>query len=121
MSDSIYDEPIYSYSRAQALEDGVLVDLCQLDPIRQAFKYPVACTDTVWGIIEAATKQAHQDLNGIAHDIATMAHLAIRLSKGGDTVRFKVSIAGETHTLKLHIGPGDTMDPVVTLMLPSED
>jgi hypothetical protein len=121
MSDSIYGEPIYSYSRAQALEDGVLVDLCQLDPIRLAFKYPVACTDTVWSIIEAATHEAHQDLNGISHDIATMAHLAIHLSSGGDTVRFKVSIAGETHTLKLHIGPGDTLDPVITLMLPSED
>jgi hypothetical protein len=121
MSDSNFGEAIYSYTRAQAIQDGVLVDLCQLDPIRRAFKYPVACTDTVWGIIEAATKQPHQDLDGIAHDIATMALLSIRISKGGDTVRFKVSIAGETHTLKLHIGPGDTMSPVMTLMLPSED
>ena len=121
MSDSIFGEAIFSYSRAQAIEDGVLVDLCQLDPIRRAFKYPVACTDAVWSIIEAATKQAHQDLNGIAHDIATMAYLAIRLSDGGDTVNFKVSIAGKTHILKMHIGPGDTEAPVMTLMLPSED
>lgn len=121
MSDSIFGEPIYSYSRAQAIADGVLVDLSQLDPIRRAFKYPVACTDTVWGIIETATKEAHQDLNGIAHDIATMAYLAIRLNAGVDTLRFKVSIAGKTHLLKLHIGPGDTPEPVMTLMLPNED
>lgn len=121
MSDSIFGEPIFSYSRAQAIADGVLVDLSQLDPIRRAFKYPVACTDTVWGIIETATKEVHQDLNGIAHDIATMAYLTIRLNAGVDTVRFKVSIAGKTHALKLHIGPGDTAEPVMTLMFPNED
>jgi hypothetical protein len=80
----------------------------------------VACTDTVWGIIEAATQQAHHDLNGIAHDIATMAYLAIRLSDGGDTVNFNVGIAGKPHVLKTHIGPGDTPEPVMTIMLPNE-
>jgi hypothetical protein len=121
MSDSIFGETIYSYSRKQAIEDGVLVDLTQLDPIAQAFKYHMACTDTVWRIIEDANTQSHQDLNGIAHDIATMAHFAIRLSKGGDTVNFKVSIAGRTHAFKLHMGPGDEGEPVVTLMMPKED
>ena len=120
-NDSIFGDAIYSYSRAQALEDGVLVDLTQLDPIRRAFKYHVACTDTVWNIIESATQIEHQELNGIAHDIATMAIFAIRLGKGGDRVNFKVSLAGKTHTFKLHIGPGDTPEPVITLMLPNED
>jgi hypothetical protein len=121
MTDSMFGETVYSYSRKQAIEDGVLVDLTQIDPIRRAFKYHVACTDTVWNIIEATTKLAHQDLNGIGHDIATMALFAIRLSKGGDTIKFKVSIAGTTHVFKLHIGPGDTAAPVITLMLPNED
>lgn len=120
-NDSIFGDVIYSYSRKQAIEDGVLLDLMQLDPIRRAFKYHVACTDTVWNIIESATKVAHQDLNGIAHDIATMSLFAIRLGDGGDRVNFKVSIAGKTHVFKLHIGPGDTPEPVITLMMPNEE
>lgn len=120
-NDSIFGDAIYSYSRAQAIEDGVLVDLTQFDPIRRAFKYHVACTDTVWHVIEAATKIDHQDINGIAHDIAMMAIFAIRRNSGGDRVIFKVSIASRTHVLKLHIGPGDTAEPVITLMMPNED
>jgi hypothetical protein len=121
-SNNPFGEVVYSYSRKQAIEDGVLVDLTQIETIRRAFKYHVACTDTVWAIIEAATKQSGQDLDGIGHDIATMAILTIRGHRGPcDLVLFKVAIAGRTHTLKLHIGPGDTPEPVMTLMLPNED
>ncbi len=117
-----FGEVVYSYSRKQAIEDGVLADLTQIETFRHAFKYPIACTDTVWAIIEAATKQSGQDLDGIAHDIATMAILTIRGHRGpSDLIMFKVAIAGRTHTLKLHIGPGDTPAPVMTLMLPNED
>jgi hypothetical protein len=42
-------------------------------------------------------------------------------SDRSDTVRFQVIIAGTTHSLKLHVGPGDTPEPVLTLMLPTED
>lgn len=41
---------IYSYTRAQAIEDGVLVDLTAiaLDVCREHYKYPIACTSAVW-------------------------------------------------------------------------
>ncbi len=121
-NDSVFGDIIYAYTRKQAIADGVLVDLSTLDPIARAFKYHVACTSTVWAIIEDANTRAHQDINGIAHDIATMAFFAIRCAKpGSQLVKFKVSIAGRTHDLKLHIGPGDDAEPVMTLMLPNED
>jgi len=116
-----FGETIYSYSRAQAIEDGVLVDLSQADSIRQHWKYPFACTSTVWAIIEEALQQPGQDVSGICHDISTMAKLAVRGASDPELVRFSVIIIGRTHALKLHIGPGDTAAPVLTLMLPYED
>ena len=38
---------IFSYTRAQAIEDGVLVDLTEW-AAETGFKIPVACTATVW-------------------------------------------------------------------------
>lgn len=119
--DNPFGETIYSYSRAQAIEDGVLVDLSQADSIRQHWKYPFACTAAVWAIIEGALQQPGQDVSGICHDISTMAKHAIRNARNPELIRFSAFIAGQTHRLKLHVGPGDTPDPVLTLMLPNED
>lgn len=48
-----FGEVISCYSRKQALEDGVLVDLIQIIPIPESgYKYPLACTIAVWRIIE---------------------------------------------------------------------
>jgi hypothetical protein len=116
-----FGEVIYSYSRAQAIEDGVLVDLSNVDSIRQHWKHPFACTSAVWAIIEEALTKEGQDLAGICHDISTMAKLALRGGREGDRVLFTVIITGRKHSLKLHIGPGDTAAPVLTLMLLNED
>lgn len=116
-----FGDTIYSYSRAQAIDDGVLVDLSQADSIRQHWKHPFACTSAVWAIIEEALQQPGQDVSGICHDISTMAKLAIQGGHGADQIRFEVIITGRTHAFKLHIGPGDTAAPVLTLMLPYED
>lgn len=81
----------------------------------------MACTGTVWAIGERASAMAGQDLEGILHDVCMMAFLAARV--GGaetDTVRFRVSIAGEMHEFILRMGPGDTPHPVLTLTLPHE-
>ena len=118
-----FGDVIYSYTRKQAIDDGVLVDLTAISgATRQVWKHHMACTDTVWAIIESATAQPGQDLEGILHDIAFMAMVTARTqSDRSDTVRFQVIIAGKKHALKMIIGPGDTAEPVLTLMLPNED
>ena len=118
-----FGDVIYSYTRKQAIEDGVLVDLTGISgAIRQVWKHHLACTDTVWAIIEAASAQRGQDLEGILDDIAMMAMVTARTqNERSDKVLFRVIIAGTTHSLKLHVGPGDTAEPVLTLMLPNED
>lgn len=116
-----FGETIYSYSRAQAIKDGVLVDLSQIDAIKQHWKYPFACTDTVWSIIEKALETPGQDVSGICHDICTMAKLALKNDNISERVLFRVLIAAQSHEMKLHCGPGDTPAPVLTLMLPNEN
>jgi hypothetical protein len=116
-----FGETIYTYSRARAIEDGVLVDLSHVDSIQQHWKHPFACTSAVWSIVEEALQQAGQDVCGICHDISTLAKLAIQETREAQQIFFTVIIARRTHCLKLRIGPGDTASPVLTLMLQYED
>lgn len=122
---SLFEEGdlIYSYTRAQAIEDGFLVDLSDNDVIRGHWKYPFACTVAVWGAIEEALQDGHSDLNGILHDISVLAKYAIRQPGSNKTgrVQFTVRIGRAYKRLDLHIGPGDTAEPVLTLMYPHED
>jgi hypothetical protein len=123
MSDltDFFGEPISSYSRAQAIEDGVLVDLSGVPSIKRTFKYPFACTAEVFGPIEQEVIKGG-DLTAICHDIAMLAILAIRRApQDGEPVHFKVRVGNRTHDYKLHIGPGDTPSPVLTLMFPNQD
>jgi hypothetical protein len=119
--ENVFGEMIYSYSRKQAIEDGVLVDLSHSIVIRQHWKYPFACTDSVYSVIEQALAQEGQDLNGILHDISVMAKRAVPRGQDCMIVRFEVIIAEAKRALKLHVGPGDNAEPVLTLMLPHED
>ncbi len=114
---------INAYTRAQALADGVLVDLTQLPMIRQQWRHPMACTYTVWSIIKEAAAQEGNELTCLLYDVSTMARIASRIAGGTstNTIRFKVILGHRNQPLKLHVGPGDTSESVLTLMLPDED
>ena len=116
------EDLISSYTRRQAIEDGVLVDLSVHEITRSHWKILVACTASVFAVIEAAVGQRGQDLPGILHDIFSLAKLAMRRAREGERlVRFTVLVNRRAVQLKLHIGPGDTPAPVLTIMLPNED
>jgi len=119
-SNNPFGPVIFSYSRARAIADGVLVDLTQFPIIRQQWKMPMACTDAVWSIIDQAVSHGN-DLAGVLHDIGTMARHAIHAKEDQtDTIHFEVIIRCDTHAMQLHCGPGDTAVPVLTLMLKGE-
>ncbi len=120
-SENPFGELIYAYTRKQAIADGVLVDLSQVECMRQHWKHHFACTAAVWSIMEQALAKEGQDISGICHDISTMAKLAIHGAHNTAEVRFETIIGGTRHALKLHVGPGDDPTPVLTLMLPNED
>ena len=121
---------IFSYTRAQAIEDGVLVDLTAWAK-ETGFRIPVACTSTVWhGYIvpPEGTKELGQSERGRGHDLLWMLYNGIRGSKRTEREQllFKVVFLQklrkhEEVTLKAICGPGDEGEPVVTIMLPRED
>ena len=122
-------EVVYAYTRAQAIEDGVLVDLTEWGR-ETGFSVPVACTRTVWDqyvVPPGGTEGWGQSERGRAHDLLWMLVNAIRQNSGAqDQVHFKVIFLmapkrHETARLKAICGPGDQGEPVITIMLPHED
>jgi hypothetical protein len=120
---------IYRYTRKQAIEDGVLVDLSRWAS-ETGFRIPVACTQAIWSdYIEPpeGTLDAGQSQRGRAHDVLWMLYLAIKRSLAGESeLRFEViflnqKLEHETVTLKAVCGPGDEGEPVMTILLPHED
>jgi hypothetical protein len=111
---------ISSYSRAQAIEDGVLVDLT--DWARETgFTCPVAVTAALWGKIEAP-KRSNQDTRGRAHDVLYLMFVACKFAKSGqDELLYRVKLGRRTETVKVLCGPGDDGELVMTAMLPHED
>jgi hypothetical protein len=132
--DEFFGDVISIYTRAQAIEDGQLIDVSET--AREAgFTLPVAMTATVWADCIAWTdddieKQAYQDESGRLWDVLYMAYHGIRTNKASSNQllyqlyriqRDGYSTEAELVTLKLIIGPGDTSEPVITILLPNED
>ena len=116
---------IFSYTRAQAIEDGVLIDVT--DAAKEAgFLHPFSMTAEAWGLIEdIPSRYGHEDVQGRLWDVLTLARYAIlKMGKGVYEVCFEPILhhnGGDTAKFKLHIGPGDSGEPVLTLMLPWQD
>jgi hypothetical protein len=129
-----FGDAISIYTRAQAIEDGQLIDVSETAQ-EAGFTLPVAMTATVWadcvGWAENdIEKQTYQDESGRLWDILFMASHAIRASKdSGARLLYQLyrvprdgrSTKAELTTLKLIIGPGDTPEPVITILLPNEN
>jgi hypothetical protein len=139
---------IHSYTRAQAIEDGVLVDVS--DVAKEAgFKLPVAISHAAWARyveVPAGLDMRGQSMDGRLWDVLFMLHVAIQRESGNTSeIHYQLLVAmldvgdwqanetlpdacsgltRSTHrlvTLKALCGPGDDPAPVVTIMLPNED
>lgn len=128
-----FGELIYSFSRAQALEDGVLIDVTETAQ-EAGFRLPVALTSAAWHQTvewtEADTRrQTPQDESGRLWDVLWMAYLAAKRASGGCRVQFNMLMVPRggaarrprLMALTMQIGPGDDGAPVITIMLPNED
>jgi hypothetical protein len=125
----LFGEVISSYSRAQGLEDGVLVDVTET-AAEAGFRWPVAMTRAAFDLcVTVPPKVWAQDEAGRLWDVVFMAHNAIRRSRAGGTrLLFQLHVRNTNRhgtpplvTLALVTGPGDNAEPVVTIMLPEED
>lgn len=130
--DNLFGEMISVYTRAQAIEDGVLIDVT--DTAKEAgIKFPVALTSSVWSVITDIPKaHSYQDIKGRLWDLLSMFIFAIRLHKNSSNFGYRLIMHHYTETpsgkrvktyldLKAVCGPGDKGEPVITIMLPNED
>lgn len=122
-----YLETIDSYSRAQAIEDGFLIDVSEWAKA-SGFKFPAAFADSLYNSIEESAKGPGQSVRGIAMDIFSMLLLKVKLTGGREsTIKFEVLIWDVTkrkpvlEKLKAVVGPGDTPAPVITISFRGED
>lgn len=119
-------EIIHTYSRAEAIEDGVLIDVSNTAK-EAGIKFPVTFTRELWDrYIEPSEKDKSlgQDSRGRLWDALWLFRNAAKSFKG-DILIFQVyfMMNGELRMtdLKAVCGPGDDAEPVVTIMLPEED
>lgn len=125
-----FGEPIHMYTREQAIDDGVLVDVTET-ATEAGFRVPVAMTRTAWAdCVEwsdaDSKRQTHQDEAGRLWDVLWMAMVAARRGSGRQSLQFqfyRVPRGGRGTRPRLvelvaHIGAGE---PVITIMQPGED
>jgi hypothetical protein len=143
--EEVFGEVIATYSRAQSIADGVLVSLN--DPsftfrpglnicAEAGIKYPIAMTIAAFAktVSELDTPLPPcEDISGRLWDVLSMFKRAAK--RGGSEIRFHVTVINwvyvdgeqtnrtkrETVILKAICGPGDSGEPVITILLPDED
>lgn len=133
-SATAFGSVISAYTRSQAIEDGVLVDVSET--AREAgFNIPVAVTRTVWNRLVALPDeyQGFQDERGRLWDVVWMArHYALRAS---DRDRVTMCVLVRDVRKDLHdsnrpprkhfpvvtIGADDDGRPAITIMFPEND
>jgi hypothetical protein len=145
--DNFWGEPSFRYSRAQAIADGMLVDLTSAtddkgQPLCQqaGFKVPVAISRAAWaqtievggtwkpaGDGEVLELKNGQSLTGRLWDLLWMMRVACGQSGCVDRVEFQVLVdvdgngASKPVRLRALCGPGDDARPVITVMMEGED
>lgn len=118
------EDLIFAYTRDQALEDGVLVDVSET--AREAgFRIPVALTTGVWEDVNAIpeSRKGIEDWQGRLWDLLWMARAAASNTEGSELVYRLIMPVGrkKLYDAKLHVGPGDDLAPVATILRPGED
>ncbi len=129
---NIFGEIIYGYSRAQAIEDGTLVDVSTTAK-EAGFNCPVALTATAWADCVAwndidSQRKTYQDESGRLWDVLWLARQAAQRAQS-DHLQFELyripregrGITSRRTRLEMSIGPGDTGEAVITVMLPGEN
>ena len=140
--EDFFGPPISIYTRADALSDGMLVDVSEM--AREAkFRIPVAVTTSVWEECiywpEDEANGYGQSTDGRLWDVLFLAHCEIASARGNEQdLEYKLNViprgtkpentgaiddftGAELRTLKINIGPGDNGEPVITIMQQNED
>lgn len=126
---------IHSYTRSQAIADGVLVQVPEKIAAEAGFRCHVALTAAAWADCvewrkeDTEEKGIPQDLDGRLWDVLWMARCAAVANPDTNQTQFAVyripregeGVGATKARLVLHIGPGDEGEAVATIMQPGED
>lgn len=127
-----FGEVIHRYTREQAIADGVLVDVSTM-AAEAGFIVPVAITAAVEAdLMNVPPGAVGQSYDGRLWDALFMAAWAIKRSAGSESGASQDPLTYAMHLpvgnpdssnyrLKLHSGPGDNAEHVITIMKPNED
>ena len=135
---NLFGNVIHTYSRKNALEDGVQFCLSERFPNEcRLYKYPVFCTAAVWELIEsAAANNPGSNQAGIVWDLVWMSNKSPRRTHPfQDTCLFSVIVEKANKKpdfwedefpiyrlqAKCEAKDFDDPTPVVTISLPNED
>lgn len=117
---------IHTYTREQALADGVLVDATARAK-DVGFRIPVALTTGAWAeCVRVLRDDDRREEEARLWDVLSMLRFVIELARG-DTreLAFRVCVQNESDAdlvdLKAVCGPDDDGSPCLTEMLPDED
>ncbi len=124
----INTDVISAYTRGQALEDGVLVDVSQLAH-EMGYRVPVAITEGLHQVLTTTNELEveGQSYTGRLWDVLWCAKLSMRRGGWTDSMWFKTLIVRtpgqdpEPVKLWAKAGPGDNMELVITIILEGED
>lgn len=120
----LFGEPISIYTRAQALEDGVLVDVTPMS--RGIFKIPVALTTSLWADLSNVPEPENSDshLEARTREVLKAAAEHGRAKNVTDRVSFPLllQVGKELKSLDLLAvsGPGDQGEHVLTIGFPGD-
>ena len=128
-SSSPFGEIVYSYSRAQAVADGVQVEVTKTAQ-EAGIRFPVFLTRTVFeAYVAVPAGVTGQDEAGRLWDVVWMTRFAILRAKPGvQRIPVALYVRNDNRAAKLiklvaTCGPLDIDDPqpAITVMLPDED
>lgn len=124
--EEIYGKVIHTYSRAESIADGSLIDVSEM--AREAgFKLPVAMTRAVWGeyiVPSDEDMKLGQSVEGRLWDTLSVMFASARCCSRSEmtfSVVFVIDGNSPLKKLKAIIGPGDKFEPVLTVMMPEEE
>ena len=123
MASEIFGDLVYAYSRADAIRDGVLIDVSERAK-RAGIRYPTACTTAVWALIDCLPDSETDTLAGIVADArlaAVLRGMLAAIRRGGARGTDRVEFGALGCLLWAQCGPGDTGEPVITIMREGED
>jgi len=126
--DNSIDTLVYSYTRAQAIEDGILINVTETAK-EAGIKFPTVVTDHLnhsYIVPSLELAKMGQSIDGRLWDLLMM--FRFNACKSNSNIlnyiclfQMKPGSEAVEKTIKAHIGPGDTAEPVITLMLPGDN